>query len=325
MKRDDAIQLVKDGFEQLESALKTGKSDDLLRYLATMARFHNYSFRNLMMICSQNPDATMVAGFRAWKKLGRNVKKGEKGIAIFAPMPFKQKQDATKNSTADSSTEETVMMGFRAVHVFDIAQTDGEPLPEPPKVDGRVRANLARIERVVAQADIELEYEPITDGAKGYSKGGKIAIEETLSDVEKFAVIAHELAHERLHHGERRGQTTKTVRETEAEAVAFIVCNAFGLDSATHSSDYIQLYNGNSDTLKESLKYIQTTAQWIVESIQAVELDCDHSLSLQDETGRPVVTWTMDTSTEPAKFHCSVCHKFYGYVESKPAVNAEAV
>ena len=90
MKREEAIKLVQSGFEQLESALKEGKSEDLMKYLTTMSRFHNYSFRNLVMIWTQREDATMVAGFRAWRKLGRMVKKGEKGIAIFAPMPFKK-------------------------------------------------------------------------------------------------------------------------------------------------------------------------------------------------------------------------------------------
>jgi hypothetical protein len=320
MKRDEAIAIVKDGFEQLENALKAGRSDELIRYLSTMSKFHNYSFRNMIMIWMQKPDATMVAGFHAWKKLGRSVKKSEKGIAIFAPMPFKQKQDVTDTNKSESSDEESQMMGFKVVHVFDIVQTEGDPLPEPARVVGRIGANLARIQRVVTQSDIELVFEKIEDGAKGYSTGGKIAIEETLRDSEKFAVIAHELAHEHLHHGERRAQTTKTVRETEAEAASFIVCTAFGLDSATRSSDYILLYDGSSDTLKESLKYIQSTAGRIIESIHAVELDCDHSLSLQDEAGRPTGSWTLDSSTNPPKYHCSICHKFYGYVESKPTV-----
>ncbi len=326
MKRDEAIDLVKQGFEQLETALKAGRSDDLIRYLKTMSRFHNYSFRNMLMIWMQNPEATMVAGFQAWKKLGRCVNKGEKGIAIFAPMPFRKKgEDGKPLPKSESPDDEAAMMGFKVVHVFDIAQTDGDPLPETASIGGRIGINLARIEQAVLQADIQFEYEAIDGGAKGYSTGGKIAVEQKLSDAEKFAVIAHELAHERLHHGDRRGTTTKTVRETEAEAVAFIVCNAFGLDGETRSSDYIQLYDGNSDTLKESLKFIQSTAEWIIESINSVELNCEHAKSLTSDSGRLNGTWVKDDSMEPVRFVCGICHKFYGYAGSKSAVNTEAV
>ena len=274
MKREEAIKLVQSGFEQLESALREGKSDDLMKYLTTMSRFHNYSFRNLVMIWSQREDATRVAGFRAWQKLGRMVKKGEKGIAIFAPMPFKQKEknEGSRNRTAKGerkSNEEVTMMGFKVVHVFDISQTEGDPLPEPSKVTGEVGANLERIQRVVVDSGIELKFEQL-DSAHGYSVGGKVVIDQSLSDAEKFQTIAHELAHERLHQGERKAVATKTVKETEAEAVGFIVSQAFGLDSVTHCADYIQLYDGNADTLRESLSHIQKTAQWIIESINAI-------------------------------------------------------
>ena len=277
MKREEAIKLVQSGFEQLESALKEGKSDDLMKYLTTMSRFHNYSFRNLVMIWSQREDATRVAGFRAWQKLGRMVKKGEKGIAIFAPMPFKQKEknEGKRNRTDKGerkSDEEVTMMGFKVVHVFDISQTEGDPLPEPSKVTGEVGANLERIQRVVVDSGIELKFEQL-DGAHGYSVGGKVVIDQSLSDAEKFQTIAHELAHERLHQGERKAVATKTVKETEAEAVGFIVSQAFGLDSVTHCADYIQLYDGNADTLRESLSHIQKTAQWIIESINAMATD----------------------------------------------------
>lgn len=276
MKREEAIKLVQSGFEQLESALKEGKSDDLMKYLTTMSRFHNCSFRNLVMIWSQREDATKVAGFRAWQKLGRTVKKGEKGIAIFAPMPFKQKHDDKREgklNRADNdkrkSDEEVTMMGFKVVHVFDISQTEGDPLPEPSKVTGEVGANLERIQHVVVDSGIELKFEQL-DGAHGYSVGGKVVIDRSLSDAEKFQTIAHELAHERLHQGERKAVATKTVKETEAEAVGFIVSQAFGLDSVTHCADYIQLYDGNADTLRESLSHIQKTAQWIIESMNAI-------------------------------------------------------
>ncbi len=274
MKRDEAINLVKSGFEQLKETLKQGKSDDLLKHLAIISKFHNYSFRNLLLIWQQNEDATMVAGYRAWQKLGRTVKKGEKGIAIFAPMPFKKKKlDCNATEGKRDSEKPTEMMGFRVVHVFDISQTEGESLPEFASVTGDVGDKLGRLKEVVVENGIELCFERIEGNANGYSSGGKVVIDESLDDAHAFQVLVHELAHERLHHGERRGETTKTIRETEAEAVGFIVSNAFGLDAVTHSADYIQLYNGDSDTLRESLGFIQSTAQWVVESIQAVSVE----------------------------------------------------
>ena len=274
MKREEAIKLVEAGFEQLEETLKQGKSDALIKYLATMSKFHRYSLRNLLMIWQQNENATMVAGFRAWQKLGRTVKKGEKGIAIFAPMLFKKKTEDCNGQKAKNSEpksdEEAQMMGFRVVHVFDVSQTDGDPLPETAKVTGDIGDNLERLKNVVTNSGIELVFESIDGGACGYSAGGKIVIEESLNDEHALQVLAHELAHERLHQGERKGQTTKKVRETEAEAVGFIVANAFDLDAKSHCAEYIQLYDGNSDTLRESLKHIQSTAQWIVESIHNV-------------------------------------------------------
>ena len=273
MKRDEAIKLVKDGFEQLEDALKQGKSDALMKYLSTISKFHSYSMRNLLMIWQQKEDATRVAGYRAWQKLGRTVRKGEKGIAIFAPMPFKKQAEqgnATKGKA--KSDEEVQMMGFRVVHVFDISQTEGEPLPEFASVTGEAGDKLERLKQVVVQNGIELCFERIEGSAEGYSTGGKVVIEESLNDVHAFQVLVHELAHERLHHGDRRSETTKAVRETEAEAIGFIVSNAFEIDARNHSTDYIQLYNGDSETLRESLGFIQSTAQWIIESIESVSL-----------------------------------------------------
>ena len=259
MKRDEAIKLVKAGFEQLEEALKQGKSDALMKYLGTISKFHNYSMRNLVMIWQQNENATRVAGYRAWQKLGRTVKKGEKGIAIFAPMPFKKKKpDGNATHQPEGGDEKhKEMMGFRVVHVFDVSQTEGEPLAEFASVSGDVGDKLECLKQGVVEAGVELCFEDIDGGVDGYSTGGKIVIDEGLDDAHAFQVLAHELAHERLHHGERRAETTKTIRETEAEAVGFIVSNAFDLDATTHSADYIQLYNGDSDTLLESLVHIQ--------------------------------------------------------------------
>ena len=157
--------------------------------------------------------------------------------------------------------------GFHVTRVFDVSQTDGKELPKFASVTGDPGKSLSNLENLISENKIELTYDFPPSGALGISSGGKIMIRPDLPPAEKFSVAVHELAHEMLHQGGRRHDTTKTVRETEAEAVAFIVCRAMGLDCSTHSSDYIALYRGSSDTLSESLQFIQKTATKIIREL----------------------------------------------------------
>jgi antirestriction protein ArdC len=264
MKLEAATKLADQGIEDLATALAAGQSETLTKYLGVIAKFHNYSMQNCMMIACQRPDATHVAGFHAWLKLGRHVIKGETGIAILAPVVYRGKE-------LDDDTQErkSVVKGFRVVHVFDISQTDGEPLPEFATVSGRPGELIAQLELAIANADIALAYEPIAGAALGMSSDGAITIQTGLEPAETFAILVHEYSHEILHKGERRCDTTKQVRETEAEAVSFVVCQAFGMDSTTRSADYIQLYRGTTETLAESLDFIKQTAAQIITELQA--------------------------------------------------------
>ncbi len=264
MKLEAATQLADQGIKDLANALASGHSETLTNYLGVLAKFHRYSFQNCMMIALQCPNATHVAGFNAWRKLGRCVKKGENGIGIIAPCVYHSKQ-------ADDDTEErkAVVQGFKVVHVFDISQTDGDPLPEFAAVAGNPGELIAQLEQVINDAAITLTYDYIPGGALGISSSGAITIRPDLEPAEQFSILAHEYAHEVLHKGERRHDTTKLVRETEAEAVAFVVCQAFGLDSTTRSADYIQLYRGTTETLAESLDFIKQTAAQIITQLQA--------------------------------------------------------
>ena len=272
MKRDDAKQLVTEGLAELNQALASGQSETLERYLAVMSRFHRYSFGNVILISMQRPEASFVAGFQRWKQLGRTVKKGEKGIAIFAPCRYKRKVEDENGE----ENERHDIRGFRVVHVFDVSQTEGDDLPEFAKIHGEPGENLARMEQVVRSAGIQLEYGPLPLGAKGASSGGKITLRPDLSDSEMFAILVHEHSHEILHQQNgRRYECSKTVRETEAEAVAFVVCHAFGLDSATRSSDYIQLHRGDTERLAESLDFIRKTAASVIDAINNTELPSD--------------------------------------------------
>ena len=266
-------QLIKQAVDFLIQQLEAGKSETLTAYLAAMARFHAYSFGNILSIARQRPTATRVAGFHAWKEFGRFVKKGEKGIQILAPMVGhrRKRDDADRNQTQDSSAKPApVLIGFRAVYVFDVAQTEGAELPEfEHNITGEVGAHRERLIDFLAQQNIALEYSENIAPALGVSYGGKIAILPGQSPAEETVTLVHELGHELLHKSERRTKTTATVRETEAEAVAFIVGQAIGLEMGRASSDYIQMYAGNAALLAESLEVIQRTSAVILSAILA--------------------------------------------------------
>ncbi len=266
MKRDQAIQLASQGYEELELALKQGRSAALERYLSVMARFPTYSFHNSLLIYVQCPAATRVAGYRKWQSFGRQVKQGEQGIAIFAPMVYRRKHEADQHD-GDTPLERYVA-GFRVVHVFDVSQTDGDPLPEFAEVSGEPGSWLARLEEVAKCRGIALQYVRSLGGATGGCSAGRISIVEDLPPAEKFLTLVHELAHAALHSGQRRPATTEQVRETEAEAVGFVVSRAIGLECTTHSADYIRLYRGNVETLTESMQAIQRVSADLIRELQ---------------------------------------------------------
>lgn len=279
MKFEDINQKTKEAVEYLVSSLESGESEVLTQYLAAMARFHTYSFGNVMLIARQKPDATNVAGIRTWNSLGRFVKPGEKGILILAPMVtsrHKKKQEAEStdstanaegNDTNDSTGPESRLFGFRAVYVFDVSQTEGKDLPALTEVKGELSGNLERLIQFVKTQGINLNYSPRIAPAKGLSFGGEISLLPGMRPAEEFSTLVHEIAHEMLHRGERRALTTKTIRETEAEAVAFVVGQAIGLETGTASKDYIQIWHGDAHLLRESLEAVQQTAAVILAGI----------------------------------------------------------
>jgi hypothetical protein len=265
--------IIKQSVDYLIQQLEAGKSETLTAYLGAMARFHNYSFGNILAIARQRPTATRVAGFGTWKEIGRFVKKGEKGIQILAPMiGYRRNKDDAKQVRDASTKPQPMLIGFRAVYVFDVAQTDGEDLPEfDHNITGEVGAHLDSLIDFLAQQNIALEFNEKIAPALGVSYGGKIVLFPGQSKAEEFTTLVHETAHELLHKAERRTMTTATVRETEAEAVAFIVGQSVGLDMGTASSDYIQMYAGNAALLAESLEVIQRTSAVILAAIQPEE------------------------------------------------------
>lgn len=220
-----------------------------------------------MLIESQKPNATHVAGFQAWRTLGRFVRKGERGIMILAPIVRAKNQNTVEAETDESSTP----IGFRAAYVFDISQTDGQELPELGSVNGDPSEYRERLVKFVMEQGIALEYSQDIAPARGISAGGTITLLPGQSAAEEFATLAHELAHEMLHRDQRRARITKRVRETEAEAVSFVVCSGIGLETGSAAQDYIQLYEGDAKLLTVSLEHIQQTATRILKAIGAEE------------------------------------------------------
>lgn len=268
MNIDDARRLAAAQLDKLAEALEGGRSEALTAFLAAMSRFHHYSASNLWLILAQRPDATHVAGFHTWKSLGRYVKAGEKGIAIFAPV-LRQRRPKEPPPEEEPQEEEVVrrVLGFRLVYVFDIGQTEGAPLPEPCRVEGEPGFHTNRLKALIGAEGIELAYAEGMGAVLGCSSGGRITLKAGLPTAEEFSVLVHELAHEFLHQSDADKQPSKCVRETEAEAVAFVVTSAIGLETSTAAADYIQLYGGNKATLLASLERIQQTAARILDGL----------------------------------------------------------
>jgi antirestriction protein ArdC len=266
--RQTAKEMIAANVKCLIEQLEAGKSDALTAYLNAMSRFHNYSFGNVLEIARQRPSATRVAGMYAWNQLGRRVKKGEKGIRILAPIVgIKRKKDeeAEKDITKQNTR---VLVGFRNAYVFDVEQTDGAELPAMREISGDVGANYDRLVSFIEEQGIELVFTENIAPALGASYGGRIAIFPGQSKAEEFSTLVHELGHELLHKAERRTTTTKVVKETEAEAIAFVVGKAVGLQTGSASADYIQLYHGNASLLIESLEVIQQASAVILAALQ---------------------------------------------------------
>lgn len=273
MKVEEARQMAKEQIEQLAAALERGTSATLKAYLAAMAKFPGYSVHNMLLILAQKPDAERCAGLRTWNRLGRYVRKGEHGIAILAPCVRRGKRDnaaehAAHPSARDDSDADETVVGFRGAYVFDISQTDGAPVPEPACVDGNPGIYYDRLAQAIADRGITLTYSAAIAPAHGASTRDRIILRPDLAPGERFATAAHELGHILLaHHTADADGASAMLHETEAEAVAYVVCQAIGLESRHSSADYIQLWNGDAQTLAASLDRIQRTAAEIITAI----------------------------------------------------------
>lgn len=241
-------------------------SDAWMAHLATQARFHRYSFGNCVLIADQRPDATQIAGFNAWKQLGRSVRKGEKAIWILAPMVHK---------TEDG--ENVIVRGFKAVPVFDVAQTDGGDLPEIPcrlltgEAPDRAYDALLSVARDLDFAVLDVELPGTVNGNCSHA-AKTIQVKTSNAPAQRTKTLAHELAHAILH----EVNPNRPLGEMEAESVAYVVCSAIGIDSSDYSFGYLASWVGGDDqaiaALKASGARIQRAAHQILASLESLEL-----------------------------------------------------
>jgi len=196
-RENHAQQLIKQAVDFLLKQLEEGKSEALTAYLGAMARFHNYSFGNILAIARQRPTATRVAGIRTWNEFGRFVKKGEKGIQILAPIVGHRRRNDEQDANANQEEKPaSVLIGFRAVYVFDHSQTEGADLPEIEHgVSGEVGDQRERLIAFLDEQNIKLEYNEKIAPALGVSYGGRIALLPGQSKAEEFTTLVHECAH----------------------------------------------------------------------------------------------------------------------------------
>jgi len=259
--------------ELVQAVKKANNDEQILNYLDFCSRFHNYSFNNRLLIWIHKPEATFVAGFRTWAMMGRRIKKGEKGIPIFAPIAVKVRKEPEQDEEVEDQAEHQepeVVTRFKVVYVWDVSQTEGDPIPDAPDVMavyGDAAGLLPALETVVRAKGIELAYVEDLGKAAGVSSKGKVEILSSLDTAQRFSVLAHEFAHELLHGHWERINLPRKVKELEAEATAYVVLRHFGLQC--RAPEYLALYRVEEVDIMGSLDRIVSTASEIIQAIEA--------------------------------------------------------
>lgn len=262
--------------DMLEQGLETYATSDKYReLLCTMSKFHAYSAQNCLLIATQNPSASFVAGFDSWKRnFNRYVKRDSHAIMIKSPCKYKTKDEATG--------EEKERLGFRASYVFDISDTSQIPNTKPVQIGvdnlvGSVQTFSDLILCITTCASVPIEYQKIKGKVNGFyteEDHPHIVVDSSLSEIQTLKTLVHEIAHSRLHSSKSTEKSekkkTKEQRELEAESVAFIVCSYFGLDTSDYSFPYILSWSAERfrEILKESMSDIQKTASYIIEETE---------------------------------------------------------
>ena len=314
---------VKEITDKLEQGIKDlFESDKYMNYLKTMSRFHNYSFNNTLLIAMQKPDATYVAGFTSWEKnFDRHVQKGQKGIRILAPSPYKIKKDVEKidprtllpvlgrDGKPLKERIEVTIPAYKITTVFDVSQTEGRELPEIASVLQKDVEGYNRFMDVLKKVSpVPVELRPIDGQSHGYYhlENKMIVIKEGMSQQQTLKTCIHEIAHAILHDRdtgkEKDNMPDGRTREIEVESIAYTVCQHFGIDSSDYSFGYIAGWSSgkNLEELKTSMDTIRRTASDIINSIEnhmnrSKERSVDHIDRKELQTKH-----TMEATPEPS-------------------------
>ena len=278
-------------------------SERYKEYLRVMSKFHNYSFNNTLLIAMQKPDASLIAGFSAWKNnFGRNVMKGQKGIKILAPSPFKIKKELEKidpqtgkafigkDGKPVTEEKEITIPAFKVVSVFDVSQTEGKEIPDIAvnMLTGDVEHYKDVFAALEKTSPVPVGFEKIEGGAHGYYhlEDKRIALDEGMSELQTLKTLIHEIAHAKLHDidlnaplEDLENRPDRRTREVQAESIAYTVCQHYGLDTSDYSFGYVAGWSAGRDLaeLKSSLETIRSTAAEIINSID------EHIAELQKE------------------------------------------
>jgi len=277
-------QIMKDLTDKLETGMKElFTSDNYRDYLKTMSKFHTYSSRNIMLIKQQKPEATLVASYKLWQDQNRHVKKGEKSIRIYAPMKFKtdkQKLDANKKPMVDDKGKPLMeeQIKFRPVPVFDVSQTDGEPLPQLAQdLTGDVADYEKFMNTLKEVSPLPIVFEEIRNGADGYCRfGDQIGIREGMSEAQTVATAVHEIVHARLHDPTANDvdDKTRSVREIEAESISYVVCQKYDIETGDNSFGYLASWSNHD------IKEVQASLETIRKEASSLITDIDGQFEL---------------------------------------------
>ena len=303
----------------IRDIFESGDMDKYRNYLRTMSRFHNYSLNNQALIHLQRPDATLVAGYNRWRdKFSRHVLRGEKGITIIAPTPYKKKIEQEKldpdtklpildaDGKIVTEEKEIEIPMFRPVKVFDYAQTDGKPLPERvaspvANLTGSVENYEAFMEALRRSSPVPVEFKPLSADMDGYfsPKSQSITLREGMSEVQTVSAAVHEIAHAKLHNyglqqaAERKAKSRNT-EEVEAESISFMVCAYFGIETGANSFGYVATWSKNAELpeFRVSLDTISKTANGIITDVEKhfAEVCKERGIELPKDTEYELVT-----------------------------------
>ena len=303
----------------IRDIFESGDMEKYRNYLRTMSRFHNYSLNNQALIHLQRPDATLVAGYNRWRdKFSRHVLRGEKGITIIAPTPYKKKIEQEKldpdtklpildaDGKIVTEEKEIEIPMFRPVKVFDYAQTDGKPLPERvaspvANLTGSVENYEAFMEALRRSSPVPVEVKPLSADMDGYfsPKSQSITLREGMSEVQTVSAAVHEIAHAKLHNyalqqPEERRHKSRNTEEVEAESISFMVCAYFGIETGANSFGYVATWSKNAELpeFRASLDTIGKTANGIITDVEKhfAEVCKERGIELPKDTEYELVT-----------------------------------